>query len=250
MRSFAIASSLLLGLLAGCATTHHAHPDDDDGGAPPPDASTDAMDLADAPIADDAPSDAHVVEACPTGVPSRQTVRFHVSGTGYLVTSGTDCGAFEVARLEGDSIDQLQLGLGYQCICECPAPPPARANGYAALDPSSTVDLTWDARSLTTCSESVDCAERGWPGGPITTVLHGVPSPVTSGTYYATLLIADEPPADCLEGEPGRFMCPFYGDFMPGPSWGSFSLCDAPRSVTVTFELPATGDVDVDVNVD
>jgi hypothetical protein len=182
-----------------------------------PDAST-PTDAAIAPLTDattsDAPSesstadadsgDASVVpDAATTCAPgpdtaSRQSVAVVVTNDAtadrYLVTEGNWCDPYAFSFSQEAP---LALNIGFQCLCECPNPGPARPGALHRLAPGESFTLTWDARSLVTCSQSVDCATLGWPGLGSAPEVKGTKSPVAEGSYWVSVAALTAVPAGC-----------------------------------------------------
>jgi hypothetical protein len=178
-------------------------------------------------------------------IASRQTVHFHFvsSSSDYLVTSGIECGAFVVDRLDSDGGAQaLLLGMRAQCICECPVPPTPSVGSATALNQSAASVLSWDARELQPYQVCVDCGARGWFGASSYPYTFTWAAPVSSGRYRATFAVMNTLPATCL-GQPADMRCGSqYGGYSYASSW----LCpDASRTLSVEFDLPASGDLDV-----
>lgn len=217
------------------------------------DARTDAhddlgVDHVDA-AGEDAGEDAGACVDDPTGPPvpvevaSRQTVTFHVTGSGYLGTRAgfSPCEVFSIDRGETN----VPLVGAFQCLCEC-APPGAPALlEYVALGEH---DVVWDARELVSYTTAWDCAEHGWAGAGCQRQRHDVRQPVVAGHYTVRFPIDDELPSGCSAGStPDTYVC----DSATGPSEPSLSvnLCPSERYVEVEFDLPETGDIVVDVVV-
>ncbi|MBK8170762.1 MAG: hypothetical protein IPK60_10540 [Sandaracinaceae bacterium] len=210
------------------------------------DASADSGADSGADAGADAGPDAGACVDPPTGVPfpadvaSTQTVTFHVSGTGYLSTQGSiaGCSPFGVQQAGAD----IPLRGAYECLCECP-PPPADVAAQVVL--LGDYDLTWDARRLLSYTTAWDCSTHGWPGGGCQRDRHDVFQPVEAGHYNARFGIHDELPAGCSEGEAGVYSC-----FSAGPGVIPTSgICPADRFIEVEFDLPASGNVDVNVTI-
>ncbi|MCB9599872.1 MAG: hypothetical protein H6722_13950 [Sandaracinus sp.] len=174
---------------------------------------------------------------------SQASVRLRLGGTGWVVQSGSQCGAFDVAQEDGTSVP---LGLGFSCVCECPAP---GEPGPLALRDVATapVELAWDGRGLRTYGRCVDCAERGWPGGGVQRVIEGAFQPLVAGRYRITLPVYDVLPDTCSVDEAGGASCsPPAG---PGFPFAGYAACEAPRQVVVEVDLPSEGERIVDVDV-
>jgi hypothetical protein len=180
-------------------------------------------------------------------IPSRQTVRFHFvsSSSDYLVTSGIECGAFVIDRLDGDGgVQALLLGMRAQCICECPVPPTPSVGSATALNQSAASVLSWNARELQPYQVCVECSARP-PGAPSETHTFTSAAPVGPGPYRATFAVMNTLPATC-SGQSADMRCGSqYGGY---PSASNSWLCpDASRTLSVEFDLPASGDLDVTV---
>ena len=190
----------------------------------------------------------------PTGTASRQTVRFHfVPGAapalqGYVATAGFMCSEYGLERVSGTSTSPVILGLPYQCICECPAPPPAGVATAQAIGQTETI-VTWDAREVHSCSTVVDCGMRGWPGAGFQFEEHAYSEPVAAWRFRATFAVLDPTlPSNCTVGGGGVVTCS-----QPAPMGSSgvfaYNVCPGARTMQVDFDLPATGDVDVNVQL-
>lgn len=235
--------------LAGCGATTSAPPGPDaavaqDGpaDAPPADVPPPPTDVAgDAPPPSDRP-----VGTCETAPvresPSVASVRFRLaSGGGWVVTRGAFCAPFSVERVGGGPV---ALGTGFQCVCECPNPGPARVE--TAQRPSMTTELTWDGREVATCTRAVDCATRGFPGS-VVLERQGASRPVTAGRYRATFAVLDELPAGCTARMDGTASCSTTPGFPSGSPPSSYDRCPSSRTVSVEFDLPASGEAVVNV---
>ena len=215
------------------------------------DDATDAGNDAIADVGTDAPRG--TCETSPVqDVPSRQSVTFHFAAgaSGYLVTSGIECSALGIARLDPAGEQNVALGLAFQCVCECPRPPDPHVLAAHSLTSSSGTSpptLAWDARELVTCTRPWDCNMHGWPGGGIQLVREGAMVPVSEGRYRATFAMLDTLPTGCTTSSDGSVSCPMQ--FGPGvPMFPrTYELCPAMRTVSVEFDLPANGSIDVAV---
>ncbi|HLK40758.1 MAG TPA: hypothetical protein VKU41_28590 [Polyangiaceae bacterium] len=138
-----------------------------------------------------------------TQEPSRQTVRLVVTNQTttdrFLVDRGWECDAFRIASPGGSP---LPLQLTTQCPCECPSPGPAGPSSVERLSPGASFTLTWDARSISTCAETVDCAAQGWPNTPPGSALVASAAPVPAGTYVATVVAFKALPMSCSGSGP------------------------------------------------
>ena len=258
-----IAFGALLMTACGGSTTSATGPD----ASTPPDAAitppTDAA-LSDAPFesstADaDAAGDASIVSdgatTCSPGpeTASRQSVAVVVTNNAtadrYLVTAGNWCDPYSFSFSQQAP---LALNLGFQCLCECPNPGPARPGGLHRLAPGESFTLTWDARSLTTCSQSVDCATMGWPGLGSAPEVKGAKSPVAEGSYWVSVAALTAVPAGCF-GDGTTFSCTMTGSGPGSPSGNLPSavqtMCPGDVGGSAVFTLPATGDTSVAVSI-
>jgi hypothetical protein len=258
---FAASFSLLL---AACGGSTEASPGA--GGSPEagaadaatPDAGVSPEAAADVTTASDsggdAPSSADAATACGPGasVPSRQTVEVVVTNQAaadrYLVTAGTFCDPFSVSFSQQNA---LPLTLGFQCVCECPNPGPARPATLHRLAPGESFTLRWNATALTTCTETVDCAAMGWKGLGTASQLVGASAPVGPGPYGVSVGALAAVPQGCF-GDGTTFNCPMsWGGGNPGGPNGIppaiQTVCPADAFASVSFELPASGDVSVPV---
>ncbi len=202
----------------------------------PTDAGADGADGgADASPCNDPPQDTPP----PPTVDSRQTVTFHVSGNGLLVTGANGpCAPLSFSS----GADTLTLVGASECGCEC-SPPIGPSVGQ--LVRLGTYDMVWDARALVSSYRALDCTRPG-PWGPICrrTRLDGR-QPVPAGRYTARFAIEDTLPEVCTStgGTPETFSCRdpgIYRDFGGGQ-------CRASRYVDVEFDLPESGDIEIDV---
>jgi len=183
--------------------------------------------------------------ACPVAQTSTQTVTFHLkagaSGS-FLVTQGSYCEPFSIAQ--GGT--KLGLSLPFNCFCECAG---LQRSAVVAGTTGDTT-LTWDATSMTYCDEVKDCQGIGGsPPGRTSTYRHAIPIRAKSGHYVATFRLESAPPTQCTAGpDPKTFLCSTMGNppLIP-PSGGE--VCPASKTVDVAFDLPASGNADVDVQL-
>jgi hypothetical protein len=188
-----------------------------------------------------------------TDVHSRQSVRLVVTNTQaadrFLITRGNYCDPFAVSFSQEAP---MALSMGFQCLCECPSPGPARPGALRRLAPGESFTLSWDARSLTTCTEPYDCATGGWPGAGTVSNVVGSSAPVGPGRYSATIGALTSVPQGCSSADGTTYDCPLsYGGY---PSPGAFpgpvaQMCRADVSAIGTFVLQASGDVDVAIAI-
>jgi hypothetical protein len=235
---------------AGCRAT--APREGREAGGPLDSGADGAPAGADAIATPDAPPDGDVAIAspdagvdAPMALPSRQSVRFHVSGhAGWVVTNGNDCAPLKITELATGR--DLVLALPFQCGCEC-CPPGTTLTRAAPLALGAT--LTWDAREAVTYQETIDCPYNGERTRQITREVH---RPVGPSRYRATLAVIRAVPASiqpfvmCRENPDQTISCDLLG--CGGPSPLPSGLC-ASETVEVEFDLPPAGDLDVEVVV-
>lgn len=255
--------------LAGCSASHAASPDagrreDPDAGASEVCSSEGAVECVELGRGRECrggvweyfwdgpcwppPPDAGVCisDSAPVAVVASASVRLRIHGRGWIVESGSQCGAYDVESL--DTGLGVTLGIGFECVCECPAPgepgPTALRAPAAGAEP---LELVWDGRGLRTYTTCVDCAERGWPGAGWQRVTGGALQPTPAGRYRITIPVYDELPATCGESSPGSASCsPPAG---PGFPFASYRACEAPRTVSVEVDLPESGEIEIDVDI-
>ena len=207
-------------------------------------------DSADAPAGDVLDSGPACVAnpVAPPDTPSRQTVRFHFASTSssFLVSRGYECSPITIARYAETGTTPLTVDLLTQIFCEGPVPPsPGPASAVALNQPGGPV-LAWDARELEAHQACVDCSTRGWTGMASYPVVVYARVPVSAGHYRATFAVLDSLPSVCRSADGITATCTTtYGPFPNIPS--QVSLCPSSRSLSVEFDLPASGDVDVTV---
>jgi hypothetical protein len=200
------------------------------------------------------------VGTCTTGpvidpavdIASRQTVSFRFQGASYLITRGYLCAPMRIESVTAAAPRPLALDMLAVCpLCAngCPAFGPMQFT-EARLEPdvNPVVMLTWDARALDTCTSYVDCAlsGSGRPTPDYRLQTHGWHRPVFSGRYRATFGFADPSrlPTGCVvDGNEIQCSRPTG----PGPNPTTWDLCPNSRTVSVEFDLPASGDLTVDV---
>ena len=199
-------------------------------------------DAGDGAVVRDANNDASDATVCASNelvvpnVASTQSVTFHVTGaSGYVITTGINCTPYAIRPMAHDPGPNLHLALtqAAQIVCEGAQ---QLAIGEGSEISSTATDIVWDARAIAgTYHIQVDCATHGWPGLGCEPQLYAGSSPVAAGHYAATFGIYNSVPS--MMGFPGER----FGDFA--------DACTADRTVTVEFDLPASGNVDVDVVV-
>jgi hypothetical protein len=168
-------------------------------------------------------------------------------GDRYLITDGTFCDPYGISALGVE----VPLRLGFQCICECPNPGPARPHTLRKLAVGESYRFTWDARELVTCSESVDCASRGWPSSGTATQIVAGTAAVGAGTFDATVGAVSAVPSGCSSGDGTTFTCPMgSGGPFPGETPPVIqAMCTADSTASAPFALPASGDVVVAISL-
>lgn len=185
--------------------------------------------------------------SCPVAETSAQTVTFHVkAGTtgAFLVTKGSYCEPFSIAQ----GATKMGLSDPFNCGCECPTVP--RIASTAGTTGDTT--LTWDATSKTYCDVVKDCQTVGGaaPLGATTNYHQAIPVRARSGHYVATFRLESAPPTNCTASpsDPKSFSCSGGGGkgLIP-PSGGE--ACPASKTLTVEFDLPASGNANVDVQL-
>jgi hypothetical protein len=193
-------------------------------------------------------SDADGAATCPeSDVPARQTVQIVVTNSSpfdrYLITGGTFCDPFSVSFSHQAA---LPLAVGFQCICECAPPPLPGPSALRRLMPGDSTTLSWDARSLTTCTATVDCASQGWPGVPNKTQTVGALRPVQTGPYDVSVYALHAVPKGC-QGNGTVIDCLPSGGGPGGTFPAIQTSCPADIAATGSFVLPTSGDIQVPV---
>jgi hypothetical protein len=157
------------------------------------------------------------------------------------ITAAFLCAPFTIERQDADgSWRNLVLGVPFQCGCECPVAGSAHPTELTGFVTSPTV--TWDARELVVFQQTQTC-----PTGGSVNVIRSAAQPVSAGHYRATIAVLDKAPAECERSTNYHYTCQVpYGD---GPTPTDYSLCAHDRTAVGTFDLPASGDVDVNLTV-
>jgi hypothetical protein len=256
IRSLAPLALLLTACGGSFASPATGSPDAAVSSDPDTGASSDAGAEASADTADsasDAPFAPDTTSSCNPGpdTPSRQTVQIVVTNRAaadrYLVTEGTFCDPFSVSFSQQSP---MHLTLGFQCLCECPNPGPARPATLHRLAPGDSFTLSWDARSLVTCTETVDCSTEGLPGLGTASQVVGASQPVGAGPYSVSVAAVTAVPQGC-SGDGTTFTCPMSYSGGPGGPFNNPPAiqveCPADVTASASFELPASGDVSVPV---
>ncbi len=177
-------------------------------------------------------------------IESTATVHLAVRGTGWVVERGFGCSPYGITNVDTGS--GVTLGIPFQCPCECPAPPPPGPEALLAVG-GAPVSVTWDARQITTWTQCVDCAARGWPGAGWTRETVGAPQPVLPGRYRIAIAVYDELPIGCSDAGDGTASCGFGGGGPPTLPF-RFGACEGTRTVEVEVDVPERGEVTVEID--
>jgi hypothetical protein len=186
----------------------------------------------------------------PTEIASSQTVTVTVTNNSgadrYIVTDGNNCTPFDIVEILEGGLALVPIAIGFQCPCECPMPGGALPTAFRRIGAGESIDVTWDARALATWRESIVCND-GAPFPPRhSSYVTGVAQPVEAGTYRITLGVEPTLPAGCQGADP---------DYRCGVKYGTNDMSEfAPRCATTSiataeFSLPASGDVQVTVEL-
>lgn len=194
--------------------------------------------------------DAAETQTPPTEIASRQRVTFRFSGaaTSWVAVAGSACDPHAFARGAGASWTPLMLTAPFVCECECNPPRVTPvATEWRRIDAASRPSVTWDARALVRYAHPVNCGQR-FPGRGVENFDAFVAQPVAAGHYRVAFAIRDDAPSGCnVDGATATCSASPSGS---GTGFGSdIALCPSPRTVTVEFDLPATGDIEVPVTV-
>lgn len=202
------------------------------------------------PTKTDPPPQVNVSTCDVASVPSVQTVSFVVSnGTNvdqYVVKSGNLCDPYAITA--AGSPLPLPLTLGFQCPCECPNPGASGPTELERIGPGESVTLTWDARVLDTCAETVDCVAMGWPGMGMAKQLVAGASPAASATYEAEVAFLDAVPGGCVARGGRTYSCNPLPSGLPLASTTN-SLCRGTKTVKASFILGAEKTIDVPMKI-
>jgi hypothetical protein len=127
------------------------------------------------------------------------TFRIHNPTTSdrWVVTQGWFCDAWGLEL--GNSASPVPLHLGFQCLCECPNPGEPYVMQLHRVGPGATYDhpVTWDARTLVTCTEPWDCSAHGWPGMGVQQQLVSGGGAAPPAPYRIGVLVEPSVPAHC-----------------------------------------------------
>jgi hypothetical protein len=181
-------------------------------------------------------------------LPSTQSVRIEFTNDGeapvWLLDWGEQCTRFAVESYENGAWTALPIGANSlepdDICCEGGCDWSNLWHYFVEVPPGQSASLEWDARAVVLSDDTYACA-------------YGVeyrPSalqPVAPGRYRIALGLRLEVEApDCQEEDKGVVPCTVIesGSFPPQIE----SMCEVPESVTVEFQLPATGDVDLSVS--
>lgn len=169
--------------------------------------------------------------ACPSPQTATQTVTFHfVPGAKakYVAIEGHNCAPFVVSQ----GGRALLTTRPFECGCECAAPTYQTTRFVRSGD-----TFAWEATSLATCSEPLQCDTR------TTTRGRYVAERVPPGSYRVSFVTYDALPAGCTDS---GATIPCFGVSAPltNPAVPS---CRGDDYLTVDFVLPAQGNVQVDV---
>jgi hypothetical protein len=239
-RSMKPALMLLLSLtLVSCGSRSPATLDQQDGGGGDLLAKTDLLEP-------DSGGNTCTPTTAPTGPKPHQKVTFVFSGQSnakaWVVTQGSFCSHLAVTHLSSGK--GLLLEPPFTIECEGPAPPePHIAHAKPLADKPS---ITWVAHSIHTYTDCVDCSEYGWTHMGVIEVTRYVSLGIDPGRYEVTFGVLDQIPDHCSEdSQTGELSC-----WMDGPAYSETGgLCQMPRLVTVEFDLPASGEIMVQVPV-
>lgn len=179
----------------------------------------------------------------PVGRTSTQTVTFTLQNPStepiWVPTSGFFCDTW--------AIQGMKRNLGWECGCECPNPGPPHIERLEQLDPGETYTITWDARRLVPYTAPFDCFSIGWEG--YICVQEGAQQPVEAGDYTFVVGALTALPTDCGDNGDGTASCGSQGGGFDELPPSVQRLCDDMSTASKTFALPASGDVDVDVDL-
>jgi hypothetical protein len=192
------------------------------------------------PVVDGASDSAGDPDASvPSDVPSAQTVTFAIRNasacrTWYVTMSGQGCFPFGIERRTADGWQHLVLAYGEVCFSPIASDMPegVPTSSLAPAAPGESVVMRWDAREIV-------LSRRQCPAGmDYPDYLDASRIPVVSGEYRVTFGIAPD--------DRSRFVG--YGVQTWGEPPTCADLCHMP-TVTQTFTLPPTGDIEVDVPI-
>jgi hypothetical protein len=169
----------------------------------------------------------------------------HAAAARYVITNGESCDPF--------AVDGQQLSVPFSCVCECAVP--RTSFTLTTVAAGQSVTLTWDGRHIVPYTTYVDCRTYGYSQG-CATVANGSAQPTGAGARtvsvgYATQVPTSNAVAGCTSA-PSGFQCTAMSGstnaqcgsgFVAGPAGPSIQLA------TQAFELPASGDVTVQVSI-
>jgi hypothetical protein len=160
----------------------------------------------------------------------------------YLMVSAFECEALQVERLGESGYETVAQSVGFQCGCECAGPLPPGPNELRLIAPDETTEISWDAREIDACTETVDCLETyGFEG--TASMTYGVRVPAPSGEYRLTYQLFESLPAHCVELANGIFCDNNSSDVVT-------TGCEGDLVAEVPVSLPTTGDVTAPITVD
>lgn len=239
--------ALLVPAVAGCGGTTSGMSESE-----PPDTTGEVDAGSDASAA----KDGGQLEASPS-IDSRQSVTIKVTCTSsaglYLLTEGNRCTPFQIEKLEGATWKLVPHGeiprsLDHMCCksvsCDPPAPHPSY---YTFLNSSQAATMVWDAREIIIEPGTLHC----YATSPDIHPEHL--EPVSAGHYRVTVTYVEDSPSGgtkstCVQVDGGLDVaCGTNGAF---GGFGDYErMCQLPLKRTKEFDLPASGDYTVDVEV-
>lgn len=183
--------------------------------------------------------------ASSTGVdgdqPSKQRVTFEVTNDAAspraVVVEGVACTPFVI--LATDPAGVVHTAAANPCgpCMQCPNPL-SGTKRIAELAPGQSVELTWDARGLSTSQETVSCNGSPAPYTRFTA------APVAVGTYRVRMAVFSATPSACSADGICDPPVTTTRDALPYAE-----LCSADAQSETEFELPAHGDITVPVSI-
>jgi hypothetical protein len=173
--------------------------------------------------------------------PSKQIVTFRVTnGAGALrtvVTEGVGC--TELMILAAEPVAVVWTAAAQPCgpCAQCPNPP-SGSKRVAELAAGQSVELTWDARRVVAVRETAICSGVGAP------YTRFVAAPVAPGAYRVGLSVFAATPKACAANGICDPVVQTTQTALPDAE-----LCSADMRVEADFELPAEGDVTVQLTI-